>query len=329
MRASVSTEVTVHRIGGVLAALFVSLTLTGCGSTTDAGTAASTSAPGTPSPRSPSPASPSPSPARSSNAYLGESPPGSFPVPFAPGVVQGDLHTSPVFTPDGTEAYWSLQDATIQAVRLEDGEWTEPESVSFSASMTDYRDPFISPSGERLFFLSKGTLPGSTLPQKENIWFVVRRGDAWGKPRPLGEEVNALELHWQISVAANGDLYLSSVEPGLEDIYVSRMVDGRYGMPERLSDRINTDAYETTPYIAPDQSYLLYSRIEEGSAVASLYIAYPDGEGSWGQPVRVDSVSYGLAPVVSPDGKYVFFLSSPQTVSWVDTTFIEELRPSS
>jgi WD40-like Beta Propeller Repeat len=329
MGASALTGVTVHRIGGVLAALLVSFALTGCGSATDAGTAVRTSAPGTPSPRSPSPASSSPSPAQSSNAYLGESPPGSFPVPFAPGVVHGDLHTSPVFTPDGTEAYWSLQDATIQAVRLEGGEWTEPESVSFSASMTDYRDPFISPSGEQLFFLSKDTPPGSTLQQKEDVWVLMRRGDGWGKPRPLDEEVNALELHWQISVAANGDLYLGSVEPGLEDIYVSRMVDGRYVTPERLSDRINTDAYETTPYIAPDGSYLLFSRIEEGSAVARLYIAFPDGEGSWGQPVRVDSVSYGLAPVVSPDWKYVLFLSSPQTVSWVDTTFVEELRPSS
>ncbi len=42
----------------------------------------------------------------------------------------------------------------------------------------------------------------------------------------------------------------------------------------------------------------------------------------------IASVGYCLCPVASPDGKYMFFLSSPQSVSWVTTDFLTELKPA-
>jgi Tol biopolymer transport system component len=249
---------------------------------------------------------------------------------FASGFIKGDLHTPAVFTPDGSEVYWSQQGAKILAMRLENGYWTQPESVAFSASMTDYRDPFISPSGDKLFFLSKGKLPNSQIPVKENIWFVERTGTSWGEPQPLGEEVNSYELHWQISVNNNEDIYFTARDAVCEDIFVSRYQNGQYVKPERLSDSINTDSLcEMTPYIAPDESYLIFSRwdINNSNSPTRLYISYADGNGGWGDAVLIDSVGYGLCPIVSPDGKYLFFLSSPQSVSWMSAAFIEALKP--
>ncbi len=147
-----------------------------------------------------------PSASRPDLAYLGQPRPGARPVRFAPEILKGDLHTSPVFTPDGREAYWSMQGATIRTTRMENGRWTPPQSAAFSSSLKDYRDPCLAPSGDRLFFLSKGRLPGSDLPEKENIWSVDRTATGWGDPRPLPAEVNSLEHHWQVSVAANGNL---------------------------------------------------------------------------------------------------------------------------
>lgn len=262
-------------------------------------------------------------PAELTGAYLGQRLPGSSPESFAPGIVEGELHTSPVFTPDGGEVYWSLQDATIVMARLENGVWTRPKTVAFSASMTDYRDPFISPSGDTLFFLSKGKVPGSQVPEKENIWFVERAGEGWGEPQPLGDAVNALTLHWQISVAANGNLYFSSSEPdGIGDIYVSRYANGGYARPTILGASINTDQVELTPYVAPDESYLIFARMADQNSNPRLYISHVNNSGGWGEPVLVDRISYGLCPVVSPDGGYIFYLSSPQGVSWMNTEFI-------
>jgi Tol biopolymer transport system component len=213
---------------------------------------------------------------------------------------------------------------------LENGYWTKPQQARFSTSMTNFTDPFISPSGDRLFFLSKGKIPGSSLPEKENIWFVDRTPDGWGQPQPVSEEINTHDLHWQVSVNTEGDLYFTSRITGNEDIYISRYVDGKYATPERLSDSINTQEFhETTPLIAPDSSYLIFARMdpETNGAAIRLYISYADGNGSWSEPALISQVEYGLCPLISPDGRYLFFLSSPQAVSWMSTDFIEELRP--
>jgi len=261
-----------------------------------------------------------------SGPYLGQVPPGSYPESFAYGIVAGDLHSAPVFAPDGSEAYWAKQGAIIVRARYENGAWTEPERVSFSQSMTDYRDPFITPAGDKLFFLSKGLLPDSTLPVKENIWFVERTAAGWSEPAALGEEVNSNTLHWQISVAANGNLYFTSMASG-GDIFMSECAEGRYHQAEKLSDSINTDMTESTPYIAPDESYMIFSRMKDGNAAPRLYISYANEDGGWSDAVLIDKVGYGLCPTVTPDGLYLLFLSSPRSVSWMTADFIGELKP--
>ena len=263
-------------------------------------------------------------PTEPSGPYLGQRPPGQDPIRFAYTYIKGELHTSPVFMPDGSEVYWSSQEPQIYMMKLENSYWTQPEKIAFSDSLTDYRDPFISPAGDKLFFLSKGKLPGSELPEKENVWFVERVGDGWGDPQPLGEEVNALTLHWQISVNNNGDIFFTKqLETPDSDIYVSRFVNGRYGKAEKLGDAINTHQLETTPYTAPDGSYLIFSRSKDTNSVSRLFISYADHKGGWSNAVLIDKISYGLCPVVSPDGKYLFFLSSPQSISWMRTDFIK------
>ena len=58
-----------------------------------------------------------------------------------------------------------------------------------------------------------------------------------------------------------------------------------------------------------------------------LYISYVDQNGELTKARLIEQVSYGLCPIVSPDGQYLFFLSSPQSVSWMSAGFIDALRP--
>jgi hypothetical protein len=314
-------------IGNAVLLLFVLLVLTGCGNSEPTATSMLPTAVITTRAGSTTPSSSS---TPLSGSYLGQATPGSSPVIFAREIISGELHTPPVFAPDGSEAYWGMQGKGIYVTKFENGSWTRPANVTFSASMTDYRDPFLAPSGDRLFFLSKGRIPGSKLPEKENIWFVERTGDGWGEPQPLSEEVNSHETHWQLSVDNKGNLYFTSRKAGLEDIYVSRYANGQYVTPEKLSDAVNTeDLCEMTPYIAPDGGYLIFSRYDpKNSSTIRLYISYAEDNGGWTRSALIAKIRYGLCPVVTPDGKYLLFLSSPQTVSWMNTEFIEALRPS-
>ena len=67
---------------------------------------------------------------------------------------------------------------------------------------------------------------------------------------------------WSPSVAANGNLYFGTTREGgkgRDDIWMSRLDGGRYTTPVNLGDSINTRFGEVEPWIAPDESYLIFS----------------------------------------------------------------------
>jgi len=260
--------------------------------------------------------------------YMDFSTPGADPQRFGADFFHGDFHSSPVFSPDMMTMWWagSYGSATIYTSRFADGIWSEPETVQFSESITHYRDPFISPDGQLFFFISPDPIPGITATGKENIWMMEKDGDSWTEPQPLPQSINTLDLHWTVSVDANYTLYFSAGEPGNKNIYVSHYVDGIYGDPVLLDEVVNSEAMEITPNIAPDGSYLIFSRYTTQDENALMYIIYATDEG-WTEPVRVENVPYCISPIVTPDGRYILYMSSPSSFAWRDTSFVEELRP--
>src|SRR5512135_965831 len=92
-----------------------------------------------------------------SGTYLGQPPPGDKAELFAPGVVSSEYfeHSSPVFTPDLKEIYWStIIDKNNETVarpiffmKIVDGVWTRPEVPGFAKKFACSESPFISPDG--------------------------------------------------------------------------------------------------------------------------------------------------------------------------------------
>jgi len=268
--------------------------------------------------------------------YLGQEPPGTSPRLFAPEVVGLDLHSPTIFSPDGTEVYWRPLEMEnmneILFMRLENGQWTPPQVVPFASRFFDSDDPCFSADGNKLFFTSWRPLRWYTLfgPQKERIWYVERTVEGWSKPQPVGPAVNAMELHWQVSVSTDETLYFTSEG----DIYRSSLEGEDYGQPERLGEAINTASQEGHPFIAPDERYLLFSSNGHRDRVGDydLYISVHQPDGSWSQATNlgreINSRYQELYAVVSPDGKYLFFLSNrdgAHSVYWVDLRVIELL----
>jgi hypothetical protein len=221
--------------------------------------------------------------------------------------------------------YWSSGPA-IMMTKIVNGKWIKPEVASFSGQGTGefYDDvPFISPDNKKLFFTSRRAMGMSS--SKENIWYVERLPDGWSEPKPIDNEVNAFALHWQISVAKSGTLYFGGIGAdgyGGGDIYYSRFVDGAYTKPVNISPPISTADPEIQPFIAPDESYILYCKVDVGQPVP--YISFRSKEGQWLQPICIEEyVGRNGCLIVSPDGKYIF----AQRGWWVEAKFIEELRP--
>lgn len=123
-------------------------------------------------------------------------------------------------------------------------------------------------------------------------------------------------------MAANGDVYVTVIEPGAaKAIYVSELKAGVYqrARPLPFSDGAKLDV---DPEIAPDESFLVFSsggRVE-GDSHERLFVVRRVGDG-WGEPrmirYRDDVSKYGAStdnePKLGRDG-YTLYFSSDRTV---------------
>ena len=284
-----------------------------------------------------------------SGDYYGQTAPGAEPKIFALDIVSSHRfeHGTVVFSPDGNEAMWEssyepsdsgYSYGRLLTARRENGRWTPPEHVPFSDLTTGGDVPQYSADGRRLYFVSLRPHPVDGT-RDERIWYVDRAGDGWGEPMVIDGGPNALDHHWQFSVAANGNIYFSSTAPGglgRGDLYVSRYVNGRWAPPEHLPAPLNTEFDEGAPFVAPDESYVIAMRMGDpaGLGGVDLYVSCADGAGGWTPWANlgpaVNSEENDICGLVSLDGRYLFFNSARQGNDdnyWVDAAVIERLRP--
>jgi len=272
-------------------------------------------------------------------AWLGQPEPGDAPERFALGIVSGhgfnSEHSPAAFSPDGTEVYWTQAfGGPILFSRLEGGRWTRPMPAPFVSEYGE-GEPIFSPDGERLYFLSMRPLEPGAEPGDENIWYVARERDGWSEPRAVDPVVNDFDHHWLFSISEAGTLYFSSVREGgygSRDIYRSRSVNGVHQPPENLGPVINTDGGEHTPFIAPDESYLIFASTAHGPTEGMFHfvISYREPDGGWSTPRALDQITAPvndpLCPLITADGKFMFFIGSGD-IWWTRADFVEEMRP--
>ena len=268
--------------------------------------------------------------------YLGQTPPGNEQELFAPGIVSTTAgnHSSVAISPDGKELIWSMTEK-LWFTKLQNGAWSKPQMLPFGKGDSYWYDnPFITPDGKTLFFTSYP--PGSVSKEKETIWSAKRTPFGWSDPEPISAAVNTVPLHWSISVSDSGTLFFQfqdvtgESDGGIGDIYYSRLVDGAYTKPVAMGAEINTRYIETCPYIAPDESYLIFNRFYETRENSGIYVSYRDESGNWLPAVFAYGGSVGkggISPRVSPDGQYMFFANGSEGMWWVSAGFIEALRP--
>jgi hypothetical protein len=280
--------------------------------------------------------------------YFGQKPPGNIPEVFAPGIVSTDLHehSGPAISPDGKEIYWSsfynlgtpdfIQ--KILFVRYENGEWSSPRVAPFSGVYSD-GGPCFTKDGNRLYFYSERPLPDQGGELKDDIWYVDRNDEGWSNPQNMGYSHISKQEKWIFSpsIADNGNIYITGPLNGHGIFIIKKQRDG-YLEPEALGSAINSnyDNFNWTPFIAPDESYLIFSskRINN-KGFNDLYISFSDN-GEWTTPINMgQEINNGKQvrfPVVSGDGKYIFFTrernSGDDDIFWVDSKIIDSLKPT-
>lgn len=227
------------------------------------------------------------------------------------------------FAPDERYALFGRADDafetfTLYETRRTGARWSTPVKPAFASAFSD-ADPHIAPDGSAVFFISNRPTDGATKARPiHDIYTAQRTATGWGPAVRLPAPVNdGVTDRWSPAVAASGNLYFGGDFAGTRggsDLWVSRRVDGAYTAPENLGDAINTPAHEVEPWIAPDESYLLFAALRrpDGAGGYDLFLSRRTPAG-WtrAQPLRaVNTASSEWNHSVSPDGHTLYFTSA-------------------
>jgi len=273
--------------------------------------------------------------------YLGQKPPGKTPEVFAPGIISTDMHEgSSGFNLGCTHfVFQRIIDNKVHTFEIDrtNGFWGQPQLVPFAHMMRN-GDFVFAPDGITLYFQSNVPIKGlDTEERVSNIWVTKKAATGWTKPGPLGPTINTKWLDSFASVTNKGTLYFFSRKPGgfgKSDMYVAKLDKGEYGEAGNLGGNFNTPEDEWDPFIAPDESYLIFcSTKPEGFGRDDFYISFRSRDGNWNKPVNmgpeINSSESENRPYVTSDDKYFFFTSTKtgnRDIYWVDAAVIDKYR---
>lgn len=268
-------------------------------------------------------------------AYLGQTPPGETPVPFAPAILASHAFLGPLtFSPDGTECWFTVDDAfyTMQSLfvtRFESGAWSPPTLAPFVSGFDKSLEAYFSPDGNRLYFTAQAKGSAS----KYDFWMVDRSGLGWGTPVRLPAPINSDANEFHFSKGPDGTIYFLSNRSGTPQIYRARQnADGAFLVELVPAPFLSIGTYDGDPTIAPDGRFLVFhSGRAGGFGAVDLHVSFSDGEREWTTPVNLgpdfNTAVDEYGATLSPDGRYLFFVRHSQKrgdLFWVSTCAIEK-----
>ncbi len=261
------------------------------------------------------------------------------PVPFKPinvgaGVNSDEDEYWPVLTADDNHLYFTRKLLVDSTIKIGYGQYNEDIfSSTLSGTTWGKAKPLpgflntknrnegaisISPDGNSLFFTICSDDPSFGYGWCD-IYYSVKRGGVWQKPRNIGPPINTRMKETQPSISYDGKtLYFSSNRKGTLgklDIWKSSLQpNGSWGEPVNLGQNINTKGNEQSPFIHADDQTLYFSTDQKiGMGESDLFIARKNSRGDFvmvtnlGYPINTEKSEIAL--FVSAGGKKAFFAS--------------------
>jgi len=267
------------------------------------------------------------------------------PIRFAPGLVSTDaIEFHPAFSPDGTQIFFARLNKQFKGVILEshltDGKWSAPAPAWFSGAFDD-ASPFFSIDGDDLYFMSKRPTAPGRQEKTASVWKMTRRGDnKWTEPELLGFPDNYASGWWTPFLHSDGYFYFGCASLA-GDLVKTKYEQGAFSEPQVLGSGVNhPDAVDVEPAISPDGSYMIFysagrsDQMGEG-LIGDLYVSFRSNSNEWSTPQNMGSPINSTAeenwPVITPDGRYIFFSSNRDSKSgfpdiyWVDAEIVKTL----
>ena len=195
--------------------------------------------------------------------YLGLSISGDSAQVFADGVVSTQFNERDItFSPDGNELFFSLKGPSFYSLihmQQTSGNWSDKAVAPFSGKYSDL-EPCFSPDGNKLFFVSNRPLDNKSEPKDYDIWYVEKTDTGWGSPINPGAPLNSEANEFYPSLTKDGTIYFcarTETAIGGEDLFYSKLVNGKYQTPVNLGDSINTERDEFNAFVSPEEKFII------------------------------------------------------------------------
>lgn len=234
-----------------------------------------------------------------------------LPAVFAPGVVStAFIDAAASFAPDGKTVYFcqGTKYLTICSSRFINGKWNQPVVLPFSGKWKDW-DPFFSPDGKQLFFVSNRPLSDTSKATGSHLWYAdVNSKNKWSHPTLVKGAFNT----------DGTDNYAPMVSSTHTPYFCSIDRDGHKGMASFSATwmgnhyekavylPLNRTEETMDPFIDPDERYVIFASGND------LYISYRDHERwSTGQKLSnlINNGDANSNPYLSHDGKTLYYTS--------------------
>lgn len=209
----------------------------------------------------------------------------------------------------------SAPETALYESRSVDGTWQLPRLMSFSGVFKDY-EATVSADGSLMVFNSQRPYSDGRVPEANDLWMVERQGEGWGTPRRIQAISTFDEEESYGSLMADRTLVFMAGRPDSSggtsfDLFWSEYQDGAFHPPTRHP--VSADEWgEGDPWIAPDGSYLIFTRWDDAigwSESVDLYVSFQI-DGQWTEPAALDALNTpgaDFGPAVSPDGEVLYF----------------------
>jgi hypothetical protein len=193
-------------------------------------------------------------------------------------------------------------------------EWNAPIPIGFSAEKYADSDPWLTPDGSTLYFISDRPAEGRDDDRTDyDIWRSVRTASGWSAPEHLGPEVNSSgqelgpELHKDV-------LYFSSARragAGGLDIYHAKLDGQTFKEATLLAGPFNTASSESDFTLSADGTMAMFWRSIGEAGI--IHLSRRDGD-SWSLPAPLPaSINIGpfnFTPSFSSDNRHMRYAST-------------------
>ncbi|TQV77229.1 hypothetical protein FLL45_04595 [Aliikangiella marina] len=260
---------------------------------------------------------------------MGQKTPGLKAEPFAPGVISKEgWELEGVFAPGINEFYFTV----------DRGIYSGPNKTGFRPTVIGFKQ---TDRGWEKFteFLRRGEVTFSTDGNRMYMakGYRERVADGWSERKSLGPMFDRDDWGIMRLSASSKGTYVFDDYKNKDTIRISKLVDGKRQQPVKMGDVVNSGKMTAHPFIAADESYLIWdSERKAGFGDSDLYISFKQKDGSWGQAINmgsaVNSQYWEAYASVTPDGKYILFnrgrdeKNQNVDVFWVDAKIIDTLR---